>query len=325
MFTVAPSLSYMRRTSALLLTVLLGACAESSEATSADDLETAPSKLLVTLNLSDTHKIEFREERLGLVTMIETRSIDADRNQPTYALYDDGDLELAEAYRLMAGDQANDSDLAILEQADARKAKMQTGHNATIVPAGSEVASFAPPVADQGADTAAVESLAPGGKLGDKANCPTNLDWAADASFWKNNLCDSKSLSCVTGKSWASYEWWTTTNFSAAGIAQDTCNTVRLYVRYQGTQPPFFPCFGNGGIWVDDLYDITIQPRTAVTVYASGGGTGTCDYHYAYSTKVEKRAGPNGSRVGLVINPKEWGPCKRGCHWNGSDTCSCGI
>jgi hypothetical protein len=326
MFTSIPSPRSIRRASALIVSVLLGACTAQSDRSSSENVAEAKSKLLATLQLSDTHTIEFREVRPGLVSLIETRSLDADRDEPTYALYDDGDLKLAEAYSLMAGDRAKDSDLVILEQADARKEAQQAeGHARSVRFGSSQAASFAPPTAAQGAQTPEVHATPAADGLVEKANCPTNLDWTADANFWKGNLCDSQSLDCVTGKSWASYEWWTTTNFSAAGIAQDTCNTARLYVRYQGTQPPFIPCFGNGGIWIDDLFDVTIQPRTAVTVYASGGGTGICDYHYAYSTKVEKRDGPNGSRVGLVINPKSFGPCQRGCNWNGTDACNCGI
>ncbi len=286
------------------------------------EIVASESKLLATLQLSDTHQIQFREEPYGQVAMIESRSIDTDKNEPTYAVFDGGELKLAQAYQLMAGDLANDTDLRALQEADARHAVLRKDAALLNARAGSAKVAYSAPEPDaRGADAPAV--AAPGPELVEKANdCNAAWDWTADAAYWKSELCDSQSLDCRMNMSWASYAWWTTTNYAGAGIAQDMCNTARLYVRYQVTQPPFLPCFGNGGIAVADLYDITINPRYEQAVYASGGGTGTCDVHFAYSTRVEKRAGPNGSRVGIVVNPKSFGPCRRGCFYQGG-VCAC--
>ncbi len=312
---------------AVLLLPMLAACSADVDSeggeTAAAKAETE-SKLLARLELSDTHVIEFRQGPFGELSLTEDRHMELDIAQPSYDKLGQTELRLAPAYEYLAGDLADPQELALLREVDAQ-------HEARLRAAGVddstqvEVAE-APPAPD------GIE-IPPEGGVTVKNHFPTNtctpippgFTWTDNNNFWRANLCDSQSLDCRMSMSWASFGWWRTNNYTGAGIEQDLCNVGRLKVEVQVHQPPLIPCFGNGGIFQFVAADIAINPQHSITFASTNsGGGGTCDVKVYYNTLVEKLSGPNGSRVGIVVNPKPFGPCRRGCSFS-SGTCLCPI
>ena len=343
---------------AVVLLPMLAACSADVDSeggeTAAPKAETE-SKLLARLELSDTHVIEFRQGPFGVLSLTEDRHMELDIAQPSYDKLGQTELRLAPAYEYLAGDLADPQELALLREVDAQ-------HEARLRAAGVddstqvEVAE-APPAPDgieippEGGVTmknhfpTQVEvaeappapdgiEIPPEGGVTVKNHFPTNtctpippgFTWTDNNNFWRANLCDSQSLDCRMSMSWASFGWWRTNNYTGAGIEQDLCNVGRLKVEVQVHQPPLIPCFGNGGIVQSVIANIAINPQHSITFASTNnGGGGTCDVKVYYNTLVEKLSGPNGSRVGIVVNPKPFGPCRRGCSLSSSGTCLCPI
>jgi hypothetical protein len=275
----------------------LAGCLGNNDSVPKDDGSTPvePVELVATVNLSQTHVVQFWDYGHGDAMIDEKLNIDMDRDAPIRVT--DIDMEgktLTDVYIALVGDRGDAATMQRLGDLDARvlarqrdtviTPEMEKRMQADLQAGASESTVVSPPPSDD-------EAPAGLGVVRSAVACAEPAwDWLGDVGWFKNNFCGADSKFCATEVTWASYGWFRgPTWFTATGFAQSHCSAATwLFKRrnYAG-----FPSFG---ITEFTLADTTLAPRTLNTQ----SWTTTGDR--AWFAKVASVT--NANRTGLAIH-----------------------
>jgi hypothetical protein len=280
-----------------LMMLALGAVGCGTETGSPEVTEaTTEGRLLASLQLSETHKVDFFEYADGDLSVKESLNVDKDLGDghPTLARMNTTGVKTADIYKSLAGTRFESKIAAVLGGADARNLALAAQFKARSADQlgadqldqaqfGTEARNHAlaeTPVATTG-DTQTVTSA---------ATCAEPAwDWVADVGWFKNNFCGANSKFCPTEWSSAYYGKRGPTDFKATGFAQSHCSSAHWY--FKRTSYGGFPFYG---IAEKVLADTHLAPRTLATEH----WTTTGDRKYYASISAD--AGNN--RIALAIH-----------------------
>jgi hypothetical protein len=273
----------------------LGAVGCGTEGGSTEGQEaTTESKLLTTLQLSDTHKVDFVEYADGDLLVRESLNVDKDLadGHPTLAKLDTKGVKVADIYKSLAGTRFDSKIATLLGSADGRNQALAALAPKTPADLSDELVSGTgegPEKLSEGlpghvqlaGDTQTVQSAA--------ACAEPAWDWVGDVGWFKNNFCGANSKFCPTEWASAYYGKRGPTDFKATGFAQSHCAGARWY--FKRTSYGGFPFYG---IAEKVLADTNLAPRTLATEH----WTTTGDRKYYAS--ISSNTGAN--RIALAIH-----------------------
>ena len=288
----------------LTASLVVGGCAQD-QAQGENETEvtevTDERHLLASLDLSDTHKIEFWEYDSGDVLVHEDLHVDRDfiDGRPTLARMDTANAKLLDIYNNLAGARFSTAIATVLSDADVRTFERAQRSAATRSIEGKTEL----PVAIQGQIASSPGAQSPGATVRELPGgiaqaqsavaCPEPAwDWVNDVGWFKDNFCGNSSRACATEGNWWSYGWFRgPTNFKATGFAQSHCSAAHwLFKRRAYGGFPFY------GISEATLANFDLAPRHLDTQHWTTTGD------RAWFAKVSSKTGENRTALAVIHN-----------------------